>query len=818
MNKKQVHICLILLAIPCSRFFAQGTTQSLPTADKTLKTKSNKNNRLMYVNWHDEKLVDIINRLASQRKINLILPLDQKKLAETMVTFTVPYKITLARAWQTLEIMLDIAGYAVIEHDNMVTITTKSGINQKPMPLFLDIPDNMLPNIGTFRYVYSFQNLRIKDKGSKDNLQKALSDLLPGDADQGQQLFLLDENFNTLLINANASVIKGVMPIIRELDQNGFREDVEVVPLFYTSAREVGAIIDQLIPKDKNQDDMYRFPPMIAGTSKNLHTFFSSSTRVVQIEQTNSVAIFGPYDSVQRVKKFIKTNLDIKLKADRTVLHVRKVRYLNAEELADTLTKLIEQKDEASQSTGLPSLSKLLSNVIIVAEKEQALQAPAPTQDTGGGTNESSDIGVKTDQPSTEQGGPIIGGNNLIIAATQRDWNIITSLIDAIDIEPWQIALEVLIVDITFESSSLLSSQLRRIMNDNANALHNLKWQSAQTVKPALDFNDTELKYGDTDINTKAGLESDLLSQQPPATETGKTYNIASSAEPGTTVVSFKDNNGVALILSLLQTFDDTKILAKPFVIAKNNQTATILSQQIRMVPGSVEPPSMGGTAVVKYYPMRAALKVNITPRISTPPNNINLDIRIDADEFQATTVITKRTIATNANVGHKEILVLGGISKAQITDNMQGVPLLCHIPIIGNLFKQQSYDHQQRNLLIFVSPVSIPPASIGAGTDKFTRKKLNYIGDVLGDESNNFVQLQDPISNFLFHPNTGKEMAAQVKNYQGRQVAHMKKMDLLKQSKTKSVSIEQKPAEEDSAHLKKMLSQQTNPFAPSTH
>lgn len=770
MNKKLCSILIVLISVQQSFFRAQEPTNEQLSAllDKKLGSATQSltsSEPLIYFNLRDEKLFDLVNRLAAQKQINIMLPADLKKLTETTVNFKIPYKITLSRAWQMLVTMLDIAGFAVIPDQNLYAITPKNTVSQSIAPLYIDYATDLLPTTNeVIRYIYYFHNLSLKDKGSKENLQKIIADMVvPADTDQSQQNFALDETFNILLITAPANVIKSAIPIIRELDQNGFRETIEVVQLSFSNAKEVSDVLTQLIPKEK-QEDMFRFPPIASGTTKTAHSFFSASTRIVSIEQTNSIAIFGPKDSVERVKKVIKNNLDTRIEADKTVLHLKRIRYLNAEELASTLQKLVEAKEESSQSTGAQSLSKLLSNVLIVAEKEAIIEKTKKQQEQeAAGSASEAKIGVESSRKDSDTGA-IVGGNNLIVACTNRDWKILEKMIDIIDTELSQIALEVLIVDVDTTTGHMLTSQMRRIMNDKPK-VHELKWQTAMDQQAILDYTDVPPTENSLP-NPKIGLEADLLSTQPPEGDHTGTWDLATEQPAGSTLFTFKDNNGIALALSLLENYSDAKILSKPFLIARSNEPAVVLSQDVRYVPGTIDKQSKGGTPVVTYTPIVAAVRVQITPRISMPPDNINLDIRVDADNFIASNIIKRRTVRTNANIKPKEILVLGGISQATLSDSTNRVPILGSIPIIGNLFKKQGATNEQRNLIIFISPKRIPPASARLGMDRFTSKVLKQTNNAVEFEDANFSTLHDPIANFVFDPQEHAKMVKTMNDY----------------------------------------------------
>ncbi len=780
---------------------------------------------LVYFNFDGEKLINIIDRLTAYQQINLLLPTDQKNLIETTVTFKIPHKIKVSDAWEMTITLLDIAGFATIKRNkNLYKIEPKANISKSNAPFYVNVSTDILPNSNTIiRSLYYFQNIFLKEKGIKENFATILKDMLP--VQNPEQNFALDENYNSVLITAQSNVIKGIINLIRELDQSGFREAIEVIPIINTNAEEIVSIIDQLIPQ-KQDDDKFRFPPMVAEPSSERKTYFSSSTRIVTIPQTNSVALFGLYDSVQRVKDFIRKYLDKKVDADKTVLHVKPLKYLKAENFEQTLSNLIQK--QSGQSAGENKERVLSSDIIITAEKQEVAKGTERQM-----SSEGADAGVKLEGVKSGEG-PIIGGNNLIIACNQKDWKILDELIDKLDHEQWQVAIEVLIVDMTLATSNRLGAQLRRMHNEAQ--LHNLKWQSAHIEQPSLDYTGASA----TDIDTATGIEADLNSQQ---YNKSPDYDIAKLAPAGSSIFTFKDNNGIAAILEILSSYTDTKILSQPFVIARNNEQANILQVEQRWYQGQADMASAGGTPIINYQSMDAATAVTILPRISKPADNINLEIKVAANEFTdiATGTIRSRTIETNANVGHNEVLVLGGISKSSIDTTIYKTPILSQIPIIGFLFKNQAETRDVRNLMIFIAPTRIPPASATGKlvtTNKFTQDKVDeYVKKLVNSdgitgcpdkcikgntECENFQCLKDPINNFMFHPQIGNDIALNVKSYAKRGVwtpdfeeDSKKKQPAGKTKQEKKQSII--PPKKSPDKLKKMLREEKSPIKSKT-
>jgi general secretion pathway protein D len=541
------------------------------------------------------------------------------------------------------------------------------------------------------------------------------------------------------------------MRIIEELDTAGFPEAIEVIPLMYTKSDYLSKIITQLIPGA--QEPQFRYGPFPPKQLRIGGYYLSEQTKIVPIERTNSIAILGPPDSVQRIKDFIEKHLDLPIESEKSVIHVKSLQYLNADELAPVIQDLVKSRATGAQAEAASSEKDTLANAIIVAEKQvQAtnIQPTAPGQQ-------------QTATPNAPSSAPIIGGNRLIVAARTKDWQLINRLVDQLDQPQLQVAIEVLVADLAITDDHLIGSQIRNSLDGTRPQGAN--FQSVQLSPTTwLNFIDNDRAKG----VTPQGIASDLLRYPNPNTPP---VNIATLATAGSTLLSFKNGNGISYILKLLQNYSSATILSQPFVITKNNLQANItIAREIYLEMG-VDTQSTGGPVIRQRKPMKADLTVNILPRISKS-SEINLEILVNVNDFQPGTgnnVITTRQVRTNSNLKNKEVLVIGGLARVDTRDVTHETPLLGKIPILGFLFKNKQQEIIKRNLMIFISPSIIRPRLQG-GMDIFTKNKVDFIkGEIDSGEiellGSNFDQLRDPITRVYFTP-LGKQVKAAIDYY----------------------------------------------------
>lgn len=733
------HILLIVFALmSCSAF-----------AEQACDAKCYETEKYIPFNLVNERLVDLITKLASRKKVNPVLPQNDTKLSAITVNFRMPHKITIQKAWDLMTTMLKIAGYSLVYKKDFIQILATTDINGVASPIYINEPLVFLPNNdSTIRYIYYFENINLGDQSSnsKANLTTIFNDMLPQAA---QQNFIFDETFNCVMVTGSSRNIKDVMRIVQELDQTGFREAALVIPLEFATAADVVATLNKLIP-GADQQDSFRFPSLLNPKSDSKGTYFADSTRLVAIERTNSVAILGLKESVAKASDFIKKYLDKPVDSDRITIHVKPLQYLKAEDLAQVMTNLINQQGQSQSTSGETGLAgRILKGVIVVAEKTEAAAAAGGAQikDTN------AELGATI---TTQNQGAMIGGNNLIVGARQRDWVIVERIIDQLDTLQRQVALEVLVVNLSVAASKALGAQLRGIAN--APLPHNEKWQAANLTDPIL--NTTTDSSANTIINSVKGLDSNLL--QPTLTNNVAT-NLATQSGTGATILTFKDNNGIAGVMKILSTYTDATVVSQPYVITTNHKQADISIISTRVVQGSADPQSTGGPVTINNDKIYAALTVNILPRISGDARNINLEIIVRVNEFSNPDVesgnntILKRTVQTNANVFDKQVLVLGGLATVRENQEIKETPLLGRIPIIGNLFKNQTRDYANQSIMIFISPTIINPR-LGGGSNEFTTNKYLRAREAQIEQMQIFHNLRDPITKYFFSPATDAE------------------------------------------------------------
>ena len=181
---------------------------------------------------------------------------------------------------------------------------------------------------------------------------------------------------------------------------------------------------------------------------------------------------------------------------------------------------------------------------------------------------------------------------------------------------------------------------------------------------------------------------------------------LTSPGQFGLTLARLNKNNLLDLELSALESEGHGRIISSPELIATNQRAAYIeagdqIPYQEKNSRGSI------GIAFKK-----AVLSLKVMPEI-IPDNKIILHLTVGHDKaspvlFNGVPVIQTRSIQTDVLANNGETIVLGGIYEEATSNNLERVPLLGRVPVLGALFRSKKEQITSSQLLIFVTPQRI--------------------------------------------------------------------------------------------------------------
>jgi pilus assembly protein CpaC len=177
-------------------------------------------------------------------------------------------------------------------------------------------------------------------------------------------------------------------------------------------------------------------------------------------------------------------------------------------------------------------------------------------------------------------------------------------------------------------------------------------------------------------------------------------------------------SRGLFANLSLLESNNLARVLAQPTLVALSGQSASFLAGGEIPIPV----PQSLGTTTIEYKPYGIGL--SLTPTILSP-ERIALKVAPEASQLDfahaitlngvSVPALTTRRAETAVELGDGESFVIGGLVDRETASNVNKVPLLGDLPIIGSFFKTLQYSQSDRELVIIVTPHLVAPIARNA-------------------------------------------------------------------------------------------------------
>jgi type IV pilus assembly protein PilQ len=156
--------------------------------------------------------------------------------------------------------------------------------------------------------------------------------------------------------------------------------------------------------------------------------------------------------------------------------------------------------------------------------------------------------------------------------------------------------------------------------------------------------------------------------------------------------------------LSAAEAAGSVRIISSPRVLTLDNNEASI-SQ------GTLIPFSQVSAQGVNTAFQEAKLELNVTPHV-TSDGSVAMDVKITRNEpdfgrvgANGDPTILEREAVTQLLVDDGDTAVIGGIYTRNTGRNVDQVPFLGDIPVLGVFFKRRRFREDRNELLIFLTP-----------------------------------------------------------------------------------------------------------------
>lgn len=241
----------------------------------------------------------------------------------------------------------------------------------------------------------------------------------------------------------------------------------------------------------------------------------------------------------------------------------------------------------------------------------------------------------------------------------------------------------------------------------------NVRSHTVQVDVKVVEFNKSMLKQVGINLSSYGPNSHGFSFINTPASMLTDAFNLA---------LGFANANkgrSMTLTLNLLEGNGLARVLAEPTLVTTSGQSASFLSGG--ELPIAV-PQGLGSTTI-EYKPYGIGLTVTptvlsddrIVLKVAPEVSDLDYANQVDLNGVPVPAISTRRA-DTTVELGDGESFIIGGLVSRSTTSNVDKVPWLGDIPVLGTIFRQSRYQTNEKELVIMVTPRLVKP--IARGTD----------------------------------------------------------------------------------------------------
>lgn len=343
--------------------------------------------------------------------------------------------------------------------------------------------------------------------------------------------------------------------------------------------------------------------------------------------------------------------------------------------------------------------------------------------------------------------------SDIIVKDVESNMKAVDSFIEQIDRITPQVMVEVRIYDVTSTEGFDVGAEWSAGRNNPITSISRTKSTSitdtTDTTTPANDGVETVID----DVTTKttntawqdnaAGLAAESYAYRKSDPFAGGSFNVDTA---GTIRFGFLDAVNAEIALNIMRTEVGAKLLADPSILVLDNETAEF--KIISEIPYTESSDTSSGGSMTSTKFKEVGVELRVTPHV-TRDGMVRLHI---IPEFSVVSelgsivpnsggtrgvpTVDARRADTKALVLDGQTVVLGGLRKRTVSQDVTKIPFLGDIPIAGYLFKDVSEEVKTNELIIFITPrIVVEPVLTkeqikGLEATKFGPPRVIYTGD----------------------------------------------------------------------------------------
>lgn len=483
-----------------------------------------------------------------------------------------------------------------------------------------------------------------------------------------------DSRTNTVVVTGPDNILDVVADVIKNLDsQIPNLADVKVYHLEYADAQDTAELINEVFGQSRTssqttrstgqQNQAISFRGGGFGDRGGQQQTTDSTGGVSDVgiiasadSRTNSVVVSGPAETLEIITGVIK-ELDENPEQDRQIF-LYPLKNASAENLMEILNNLFTKMQTLNdQNTGTTDQQ--------FQGGQRAAQPAQPSQASGssdGGDDLSEETYFEAD----------LDTNTVLVLTSSKNYEKIKPILDELDKPVAQVLIKVLFAELSHSDTVDLGTEFSMMNLNNGG--------SVQT---------TQVFGGPSPLS----------------------YQGAQASSTGLAVRTIEGD--IDFTIRALQETGRLNVLSRPYILASNNQLATItVGEEVPIPTGTTEVAGQSQTTI--DYRDDIGIVLNVTPSIN-PDGLVTMTVnpRITTRSAESVAItetlnaeaFATRSAETKIAVRDGQTIVIGGLIEDQLKETVKKVPLLGDIPILDWLFKRTIKEKKKTELLIFLTP-----------------------------------------------------------------------------------------------------------------
>jgi len=494
-------------------------------------------------------------------------------------------------------------------------------------------------------------------------LKQDIATLIPAYADLSA-----NAGSNSLILTDTEANIRRIVEIVKALDSRPSTvADIKVFQLQYANATTVAKLINDVFKQDTTTQQQaspfeafrrFRGPGGEQSSSSTDDSGRKEKVTASADDRTNTVVVSASTETLKVIEGMVR-ELDSNPSAEEDVF-VYRLKNAKAANLVRVLNDLFTARSTTGTSGSSTRGQSTQGRSGFFTRTQQQQTSAATTQ---AATDLAGQVYFVADEDT----------NSIMVMTAAKNFDRIRDIIDEMDRSVPQVLIKVLLAEVTRTNSKDLGVEFSAL---------NLR-ASGRGSQVFSDF------------GVAAGTD-------------GLIYKLVE-----------KD---VTAALRALETVGKLDVLSRPYILASDNQAASItVGHRVPFIQNSRTTDTGQTINTIQYE--NIGIILNVTPHIN-PAGLVILDVAPEISALTGDTVpisdtvdapvYANRSATSRVAINNGQTIVIGGLMEDKKTENVRRVPLLGSIPVLGALFRRTVTDLTKTELLIFLTPhVAQQPATL---------------------------------------------------------------------------------------------------------